>query len=82
MPNEYEYSQLFFNRYYRPEGTVLIVFGDIDVNETKALVEQYWSDWDRGELYVPEIPQEPPREGAVYDHVDWNGVYGIVQLKS
>lgn len=73
MPNEFEYSRLFFDRYYRPENTAVMVVGDVDVNETKALVEQYWSDWERGNLYVPEIPQEPPRSGAVYDHVEWKG---------
>lgn len=38
MPNEFEYSKLFFERFYKPENAVLMVFGDVDVNETKALV--------------------------------------------
>ena len=30
MPNQYEYSKMFFERWYRPEYTTLIVAGDVD----------------------------------------------------
>lgn len=71
MPNELEYSRVFFERFYKPENIVLMVFGDVDVNETKAIVDEYWSGWERGEGYVSEIPQEPLRDSAVYQHVEW-----------
>jgi zinc protease len=29
MPNQYEYSLKFFDRYYRPEYTTIIVVGDV-----------------------------------------------------
>jgi zinc protease len=29
MPNEYAYSKTFFERWYRPEYTTLIVAGDV-----------------------------------------------------
>ncbi|CAB9509548.1 Uncharacterized zinc protease [Seminavis robusta] len=71
MPNELEYSRVFFERFYKPENAILMVFGDVAVNETKELIEQYWGDWEQGEGYVSDIPQEPARESAVYEHIDW-----------
>ncbi len=70
MPNQFEHSKVFFDRYYRPERTSLVVVGNIDINETIALVKKYWGDWDRGN-YTVNIPQEPPGQGPVYEHVDW-----------
>ena len=30
MPNQYDYSLKFFDRYYRPEYTTIVVAGDVD----------------------------------------------------
>ncbi len=70
MPNQYEYSKVFFNRWYRPEKTAILVAGDIDPANVFKLVEKYWSGWKRGD-YTADIPQEPPAKGTVYAHVDW-----------
>jgi zinc protease len=71
MPNELEYSRQFFERFYKPEHAVVMVFGDVDVDETKVLIEKYWGGWEVGEGYTPDIPQEPPREESVYEHIEW-----------
>lgn len=63
MPEMYDYGLQFFDRYYRPEYTVVAVVGDIKHTETKALVKKYWSDWERGSHQV-EIPAEPPQANA------------------
>jgi zinc protease len=68
MPNQFEYSKLFFDRYYHPEKTCLVIVGDIDINETVALVEKHWGGWERGN-FTESIPQEPPGQGPVYEHV-------------
>ncbi|MCS7023763.1 MAG: insulinase family protein [Bryobacteraceae bacterium] len=70
MPNQYEYSKVFFDRYYRPEYTTLIVTGDVDPKTTRALVEKYWGAWQRGS-YRAEIPREPQHDGPRRNHVDW-----------
>ena len=70
MPNQYDYSKLFFSRWYRPEKTTIIVAGDVKPDEVFKLVEQYWSGWKRGSFTV-EIPQEPPAKAPVYAHVPW-----------
>jgi zinc protease len=70
MPNQYEYSRKFFDRYYRPEYTTIIVAGDVKPKPVRGLVEKYWGAWKRGE-FVPDIPQEPPQDGARTAKVDW-----------
>ena len=58
MPNQYEYSLKFFDRYYRPEYTTIIVVGDVKATAVRAMVDKYWGEWKRGS-YKPEIPVEP-----------------------
>ena len=70
MPNQFEYSKTFFDRWYRPEYTTLIVAGDVKPAEVIPLVEKYWSGWKRGSFSVT-IPQEPAPKGPVYAHVPW-----------
>ncbi len=71
MPNQMDYALKFFDRWYRPEKSVLIVAGDVDPEETFALAEKYWGSWQRGN-YTVDIPQEPPATGQVYEHIQWN----------
>jgi zinc protease len=70
MPNQFEYSKTFFDRWYRPEYTTVIVAGDVDRERTIALVEKYWGDWKPGR-YKVDIPKEPEPKAAVYAHVPW-----------
>src|SRR5690242_10650942 len=70
MPNQYDYSLKFFDRYYRPEYTTIVVAGDVDPKRVRALVDQYWGNWKRGN-YHPDIPAEPPQQGARENHIDW-----------
>ena len=71
MPNQYEYSKTFFERWYRPENTALIVAGDVDPARVLSLVEKYWGAWQPGSGEQVVIPQEPPAKGAAYAHVEW-----------
>jgi zinc protease len=70
MPNQYDYSLKFFDRYYRPEYTTILVVGDAKPHVVRALVDKAWGQWKRGS-YEPEIPQEPPQSEARENHVDW-----------
>jgi zinc protease len=70
MPNQLEYSHMFFERYYRPEYTTIVVAGDVTPDAVRALVEKYWGGWRHGD-YKPEIPQEPPQTAPRTRHVDW-----------
>ncbi len=71
MPNQYEYSRKFFDRWYRPEYVTVIVAGDVDPAKVIPLVEKYWGGWKHGS-YKVDIPAEPPSKKPVYTHVDWS----------
>ncbi len=70
MPNQFDYSRTFFDRYYRPEYVTVIVAGDVTADATRGLVEKYWGEWKRGS-YRAEIPAEPAQAGPRTNHVDW-----------
>jgi len=70
MPNQFEYSRVFFDRWYRPERTTIILVGDVNSAEVLPMVERYWSSWKRGSASV-EIPAEPAPTAPVYAHVPW-----------
>jgi zinc protease len=72
MPDQMAYSQEFFERWYRPEYTSVVIVGDVDPDETFRQVEKYWAGWERG-TYVADIPKEPAPTGPVYEHVQWDG---------
>jgi zinc protease len=58
MPNQYEYSKIFFSRWYRPEKTTIFVVGDVDPANVFSLVEKYWGDWKRGDFVAEGGPLE------------------------
>ena len=70
MPNQYQYSKVFFDRWYRPEKTAVIIAGDVNAVEAFRLVEKYWGSWKRGTFSVA-IPAEPAPQGPLYAHVPW-----------
>jgi zinc protease len=70
MPDQYAYSKQFFDRFYRPEYTTVLVVGDVKPDEVKALVEKHWGGWKRGS-YAPAIPAEPRQTAERTTHVDW-----------
>jgi zinc protease len=70
MPENYDYGIEFFNRYYRPEYTTIIVAGDVDKAAVRKAVDGYWGKWKRGS-YRPDIPAEPPQEAPRTAQVAW-----------
>jgi zinc protease len=71
MPDQIEYSHTFFDRWYRPEKSVVILVGDVDAEATFDLVKKYWGDWERGD-YDIDVPVEPPLGGSKYEHLQWD----------
>lgn len=72
MPNGYEYSKSFFNRYYRPENCVLLLAGDFDPIAVKTMIKDYYGGWKRG--YVPpQITAEPFQTEERHVDVDYDG---------
>lgn len=72
MPEGYQYSLSFHQRYYRPENCVLLIAGDFDANRAEQLIEKYYSAWKPG--YVPpKINPEPPQTGRREATVEFPG---------
>jgi zinc protease len=56
----------FYRRYYAPENAILIVAGDVEVDEVKGLAEKTFGNNPRhGAAIVRERPREPEHEAAV-----------------
>src|SRR5262245_46139267 len=71
MPNQFEYSKTFFQRWYRPEYTTIIVAGDVTAEDVIPLVEKHWGGWKPGS-FKAEVPPEPAPKGPVYAQVPWD----------
>ena len=56
MPNQFDYSRLFFDRYYRPEYTTIILAGDVDPASVLPLVEKSTIAYDAPRS--PEVLQK------------------------
>jgi zinc protease len=72
MPNQYEYSQKFFDRFYRPEYTTIVVVGDVKTKAVREMVDKAWGSWKKGS-YKADIPVEPPQEKPRTANIDWQG---------
>jgi zinc protease len=68
MPNQYDYSLVFFNRFYRPEYATIVVVGDVKQEDVNRYAEKYFGEWKRGS-YAPVIETEPPQTGTRYVHI-------------
>jgi zinc protease len=68
MPNQYDYSIQFFNRFYRPENATIIVVGDVKPETVNALSEKYFGTWEKGN-FKPEIPVEPQQTETKFVHL-------------
>ena len=70
MPNQYNYSLQFYDRYYRPEYTTILLAGDLTRERALELTRKYFGEWKRGS-HVSNIPAEPPQTEPRSATVDW-----------
>jgi len=54
----------FFNKHYRPKNAVMVVAGNVTVDEVKQLSEKWFEPIVKGEKPVRNIPKEPKQTGA------------------
>lgn len=72
MPNLYEYSISFYNRYYRPENVTLVIVGDFDIEKTKKIIGEYYTPWKPGYV-MPKIEKEPAQTAPRFKEVQYEG---------
>ena len=54
MPNQYEYSLKFFDHYYRPEYSTIVVVGDVKPENVNELAKKYFGKWEKGNYSVSD----------------------------
>ncbi len=72
MPEMYEYSKKFYQRYYRPENVVLLIAGDIKPEKVFALAEKYYQNWKAGYV-APEVVPEPEQTAPRFKEIKYSG---------
>lgn len=70
MPGYYDYSLSFFDRFYRPENTILLIVGDVTPERAFPLAKKYYGDWKKGHQPVT-LPTEPPQKEKKTAAIDW-----------
>jgi len=72
MPEAFEYSKSFFQRFYRPDNVVLVIAGDVDPKATMALISRAYGPWEKG-YAAPKVSPEPPQTKERVGAVSYNG---------
>ena len=72
MPNMYDYSVSFYQRYYRPSNVVILVVGDFNKAKTESWIRKYYHDWKPGYI-EPKIEQEPKQLAPRSKSVEYEG---------
>ncbi len=54
----------FFYKHYRPVNAILVVAGNVKVDEIKVLAEKWFGPIDMGEKYIRCLPKEPMQHEA------------------
>ncbi len=69
----------FFYKFYRPNNAVLVVSGEINVDEVKKLSKKWFGQIPSGDKYVRNLPKEPildkPRNLHFKRDVPMNAIY-------
>ncbi len=68
MPNQYEYSKTFFERFYTPDNLTLIVVGDFKPEEIEKKVRGAYGPWT-GKRATSKVRSEPRQRAAITDTV-------------
>ena len=79
MPNQYQYSLKFFERFYRPGYCTIVVVGDVTAKQVNELAKKYFGDWKRGE-YKSRIPVEPPQTQTRFSHLQDGSIPPLLSL--
>ncbi|MVN89904.1 M16 family metallopeptidase [Mucilaginibacter aquatilis] len=74
----------FFKKHYNPQNAIMVVGGDVTLEQVKQLSEKWFAPIPAGEKYVRNLPQEPDqheeRREVVTAKVPLNDVYIAFQV--
>ena len=60
----------FYKKYYNPDNAIMVVAGDVDIEEVKALSEKWFGPIERGAEIKRNIPMEPQQTEARFLKVE------------
>lgn len=52
----------FYEYFYHPDNMMIAVWGDFDADEMLAQIRARFGDWKRGNVELPDFPNEPSQE--------------------
>jgi zinc protease len=74
----------FFKKHYNPQNAIMVVGGDVKLDQVKELAEKWFGPIPAGEKYHRNLPQEPEqheeRRETVNAKVPLNDVYIALQM--
>lgn len=70
MPNQYDYSLTFFDRFYRPENCIIVAVGDVEGKTLFPVIEKYYGSWEPRH-YLQEMPVEPIQREEKTVEISW-----------
>ncbi|THH40581.1 M16 family metallopeptidase [Neolewinella litorea] len=62
-----------YENYFVPNRSYLVMVGDLTPDEARRLANEYFSDWERKEVAVPEFPTPQRPEGVTVNFVPRTG---------
>lgn len=70
----FEDFKRFYETFYVPNNATLSIAGDIDIEETKAMIDKYFTDIPRGKYEIPRPTIKEPKQtqeirDIVYDNI-------------
>ena len=69
----------FFQKYYTPQNAIMVVAGDVDLEQVRTLSEKWFGDIPAGESFERNLPKEPQqieaRREVVEANVPVNAIY-------
>ncbi|WNG45264.1 insulinase family protein [Archangium minus] len=70
MPQAYQYSRTFFERWYTPDNVLLVIVGDFNDDTLMQAVRKHYGPWSSKSATV-NVPTEPPQKQERSVHIDW-----------
>ncbi len=71
----------YYNTYFKPNISYLVVVGDITVNDAKIAAEKYFGSWEPGEVEEVQYEQPGRPEGTQVGFVDKTGaVQSVIRI--
>lgn len=76
--------KMFFHKHYNPSNAIMVVAGNIDFNEVRALAEKWFEPIDAGIKPKRDLPVEPkqiiPRKLTVERDVPASAIYKVYHM--